>query len=61
MTQSYQWITDGDAIKIEIIGNNGIGLPRGTDILPDLKGKVGVITNNGKGHLTEISVYKTSN
>jgi len=61
--QSYQWITDGDAVKIEIIGDgaNSIpGLGRNVDILPRLKGKVGVITNDANGQMVELSVYKTT-
>ncbi|MFC4673099.1 hypothetical protein [Dysgonomonas termitidis] len=61
--QSYQWITDGDVVKIEIIGdgaNNIPGLGRKIDILPRLKGKVGIITNDASGQLVEISVYKTT-
>ncbi|MBP7643116.1 MAG: fibronectin type III domain-containing protein [Saprospiraceae bacterium] len=62
-TQTYQWITDGDAVKIEIIGdgaNNIIGLGRNIDILPRLKGKIGIITNDSNGQLVELSVYKTN-
>ncbi len=61
-TQTYQWITDGDALKIEIIGDRAArnGLPRGTDILPRLKGKVGIITNDTNGQMVELTVYKTT-
>lgn len=60
---TYQWITDGDAIKIEIIGdgaNNIQGLGRTVDILPRLKGKIGIITNDVNGQMIELSVYKTT-
>mgnify|MGYP003631645313 CR=1 FL=1 len=30
------------------------------DILPRLKGKIGIITNDANGQLVELSVYKTT-
>lgn len=59
--QSYQWVTDGDAVKIEIIGDGALpDIVRGTDILPDLEGKIRIITNNGAGQLVESSVFRTT-
>ena len=60
----YQWITDGNATKIEIIGNNVTfdiaSIKKFDDILPRLKGKIGIITNDANGQLVELSVYKTT-
>lgn len=62
--QSYQWITYGNATKIEIIGNNVTfdiaSIKKFDDILPRLKGKIGIITNDANGQLVELSVYKTT-
>ncbi len=60
-TQGYQWIVDGNASKIEVIGDKGIpnGITRGRDLLPDLDGKVKVLTNNAQGEIVETSIVRT--
>jgi hypothetical protein len=60
-TQGYQWIVDGNVSKIEVIGDKGLrnGINRGDDLLPDLDGKIKVLTNNAYGEIVENSTVRT--
>ena len=61
-TQGYQWIVDGNLTKIEVIGDKGarLGIIKGDDLLPRLKGKIIILTNNSTGQIVESSVFKTN-
>jgi len=59
-TQGYQWIVEGNAARIEVIGDGGLPIiTRQTDLLPDLDGKITILTNNEKGQIVESSILKT--
>jgi hypothetical protein len=59
-TQGYQWIVDGNATKIEVIGDKGLpNITRQTDLLPRLDGKIRILTNNTNGEIVESSILRT--
>jgi len=59
-TQGYQWIIDGDAVQIEVIGlKGGLDIPQQTNLLPDLDGKIKVLTNTSSGQIVETSILRT--
>ncbi|MBY0349155.1 MAG: hypothetical protein K2W79_12920 [Hydrotalea flava] len=59
-TPAYQWVVDGTASKIEVIGNKGgTVIKRGDDLLLNLDGKIRILTNDASGNIVEASVIRT--
>ncbi|NII28406.1 hypothetical protein HB364_25210 [Pseudoflavitalea sp. X16] len=59
-TDGYQWIIDGSAARIEVIGyKGGVVIPKGVDLLPALENKILILTNDSNGILTELSTFRT--